>query len=84
MGDHESAAADVARFGVHDGQCELDSDGRIDRVTALLQDVQTHFASEGMSRGYTRMPRNRYFLDVVVFKIRLTRWQGLSKRNIAE
>ena len=38
MHEHESAAADISRDRVHDGEREAGGDRRIDRIAALLQD----------------------------------------------
>jgi len=43
----EAAAADVAGVRQHDFERERDRDGGIDRVTALLQDVDAGFTREG-------------------------------------
>ena len=44
--DHEAAAAEVARLGVHHRQGEANSDRGIHRVAALLQDVPADLARD--------------------------------------
>jgi len=62
MGDHESAAADISRCGIDDGQRQLGSDGGVKGITALPENGQSRVAGQRMGGddsavcGYGRFP----------------------------
>ena len=50
--EHESASADIARFGIDDRQGEPYGDRRVNGIAALLQDGDSHLGSFGMHRRH--------------------------------
>ena len=54
--DHEAAPPDVSRDRVDHRQGEPDRYGRVDRVPAAPEDVDSDLARQGMRRDHHRVP----------------------------
>ena len=71
VGNEESTAAEVARTGINHRQGQLGSDGSVDRITALFQDLQSCIADQGMGRYHGSASRRHLFNGRVVVWIQL-------------
>ncbi len=68
-GHHEAAATDVAGARINDGQRQLHSNGRIDSIAALHEDVAAHLRSKGMRTNDDTVRSGGVFLNGVVVGI---------------